>query len=151
MLLAMTLAAILCIFIGSYPWTLYAVLPFDAPYNPYDATHVIVQIQMLAFGALAVFWMMRTGRYPTEENAINLDADWIYRRLCPSIVRSLGDALRPLVKMVNRQMDNKADQLLGVLLRWHGPMGTLARTWPTGSMALWVAILLVVLVAVYYL
>jgi multicomponent Na+:H+ antiporter subunit D len=29
--------------------------------------------------------------------------------------------------------------------------GTLARTWPTGSMALWVAILLALFVVVYYL
>jgi len=28
--------------------------------------------------------------------------------------------------------------------RTHGPQGTLARTWPTGSMVLWVAVLLLV-------
>jgi multicomponent Na+:H+ antiporter subunit D len=30
------------------------------------------------------------------------------------------------------------------LNRTHGPEGTLARTWPTGSMVLWVAVLLAV-------
>ena len=151
MLAAMGIAAVLCVYIGSYPWTLYSILPFDAPYNPYDATHVIVQIQMLAFGALAVFWMMRSGHYPTEENAINLDADWFYRKLFPSGVRTIERHVRPLVETANRQMDRQAERLLGVLFRLHGPRGTLARTWPTGSMVLWVAILLVVFVASYYL
>jgi multicomponent Na+:H+ antiporter subunit D len=31
---------------------------------------------------------------------------------------------------------------LGVAGRMHGPVGPLARWWPTGSMVLWVAILL---------
>ena len=151
MLLAMGLAAVLCIYIGSYPWTLYSLLPFEATYNPYDMTHVIVQMQMLVFGALAVFWMMRSGRYPTEENAINLDMDWIYRKLLPSSFTVIQQGIRPLVVAANRRMDQQAHKLLDVLFRFHGPMGTLARTWPTGSMVLWVAILLVVFVASYYL
>ena len=151
MLLAMGLAAVLCLYVGSYPWTLYSLLPFDATYNPYDMTHVIVQMQMLFFGALAVFWMMRSGRYPAEENAINLDVDWIYRRLLPSSFEAIRRGVRPLIDATNRQMDQQADRLLGILFRLHGPAGTLARTWPTGSMVLWVAILLVVFVASYYL
>ena len=151
MLLAMGLAAVLCLYVGSYPWTLYALLPFDATYNPFDMTHVIVQMQMLFFGALAVFWMMRSGRYPAEENAINLDADWIYRKLLPSSFGAIRRGVRPLIDATNRRMDQQADRLLGILFRLHGPAGTLARTWPTGSMVLWVAILLVVFVASYYL
>ncbi len=32
--------------------------------------------------------------------------------------------------------------LFGTLFLYHGPRGILARTWPTGSMVLWVAVLL---------
>jgi len=42
MLLAMGIAAFLCIFIGSYPWPLYSLLPFqDVVYDPYTAPHVV--------------------------------------------------------------------------------------------------------------
>ena len=33
--------------------------------------------------------------------------------------------------------------------RYHGPEGILERTWPTGSMALWVAVLLAMLLLLY--
>ncbi len=36
MLIAMGLAAVLCVFIGSYPWLLYSLLPFPVDYQPYD-------------------------------------------------------------------------------------------------------------------
>jgi multicomponent Na+:H+ antiporter subunit D len=37
------------------------------------------------------------------------------------------------------------------IYRHHGPSGVLARTWPTGSMVLWVAILLASYLLLYYL
>jgi multicomponent Na+:H+ antiporter subunit D len=36
------------------------------------------------------------------------------------------------------------------LFRHHGPQGILARTWPTGSMMLWVAVLLGAIVLFYF-
>jgi multicomponent Na+:H+ antiporter subunit D len=36
----------------------------------------------------------------------------------------------------------RIERFVGQLYRHHGPHGVLARTWPTGSMVLWVAILL---------
>jgi multicomponent Na+:H+ antiporter subunit D len=33
-------------------------------------------------------------------------------------------------------------RLLGSLNRYHGTQGILARSWPTGSMALWAAVVL---------
>ena len=36
------------------------------------------------------------------------------------------------------------------LARHHGPQGVLARTWPTGSMVLWVAVLLGAYLVFYY-
>ncbi len=151
MLLAMGVAAVLCIVIGTWPSTLYSLLPWDASYEPYDMTHVITQIQLLMFGALAVFWMMRTGRYPAEVRAINLDADWLYRRLLPDWIRAAGRLLAPVRAGWQRQLEARGRDLLGLLTRHHGMTGTLARTWPTGSMALWVAILLALFVVVYYL
>jgi multicomponent Na+:H+ antiporter subunit D len=39
--------------------------------------------------------------------------------------------------------------LMGFAARGHGPKGALSRTWPTGSMVLWVAILLGVSLVLY--
>ncbi|PKQ00024.1 MAG: Na(+)/H(+) antiporter subunit D, partial [Alphaproteobacteria bacterium HGW-Alphaproteobacteria-12] len=36
----------------------------------------------------------------------------------------------------------RVDRLIAGVYRAHGPQGPLARTWPTGSMVLWMAVLL---------
>ena len=86
MLLAMTISAVLCIIIGVYPGWLYSLLPFDTGYNPYDATHVLAQTQLLFFSALAFVWLNLRGLYPPELHSVNLDAEWTYRRLFPKVI-----------------------------------------------------------------
>ncbi len=80
MLLAMGIAAFLCIFIGVYPAPLYSLLPYPVDYVPYTAPHVVGQTQLLFFSALAFTLLLRAGIYPAEIRCINLDADWIYRK-----------------------------------------------------------------------
>jgi multicomponent Na+:H+ antiporter subunit D len=80
MLLAMGLAAFLCLFIGIYPRPLYAILPYAVDYLPYTGAHVVGQLQLLMFGALAFCLLILSGVYPAEIRAINLDTDWFYRR-----------------------------------------------------------------------
>ena len=80
MLIAMGIAAVLCIGIGSFPQYLYALLPFDTGYTPYDATHVLAQIQLLLFSALAFVWLKLSGIYPPELRSVNIDVEWIYRK-----------------------------------------------------------------------
>ena len=80
MLWAMAIAATFCIGIGClYPF-LYNLLPNDAGYEPYTTAHVITQIQLLAFSALAFAVLQILKLYPEEIRSINLDADWIYRK-----------------------------------------------------------------------
>ena len=151
MRIAMTISAVLCVAIGCFPGMLYSLLPYDVQYSPYDLTHVIVQLQLLFFGALAVFWMMRTGAYPAEVRALNLDADWLWRRL---FLRSLDRAvngLKPAVEGGQAFARLQIERSGAFLKRHHGPTGTLARTWPTGSMVLWVALLLALFIVAYYL
>ena len=80
MLLAMGIAAFFCIFIGCNPHWLYAMLPNEMNYEPYDATHVITQTQILLFAMLAVWVFMVKKIYPPELPSINLDFDWFYRK-----------------------------------------------------------------------
>jgi multicomponent Na+:H+ antiporter subunit D len=142
MLLAMSLAALLCVYIGIQPGVLYRLLPFAMDYQPYDASHVISQLQLLCFAALAFTWLKLQGIYPPELRAVNLDFDWTYRRLLPGAYRRLLASLAPLDRSLRQGTADLARVVVEALFRHHGPQGLLARTWPTGSMVLWVAVLL---------
>ncbi len=80
MLLAMAIASFLCIYLGLFPGILYAILPFPVDYVPYTGDHVMGQLQLLIFGALAFTLMILSGVYPSEMRAVNLDMDWFYRK-----------------------------------------------------------------------
>ncbi len=80
MLLAMGIAAFLCIFIGLYPAPLYKILPYPVHYEPFTAFHIVAQLQLLMFGALAFCLLILSGNYPAEMRAVNLDTDWFYRK-----------------------------------------------------------------------
>ncbi|MGD8512540.1 MAG: Na(+)/H(+) antiporter subunit D [Deltaproteobacteria bacterium] len=80
MLLAMGMAAFLCIFIGSFPGPLYSLLPYPVDYVPYTAPHVVGQTQLLFFSALAFSLLLLSGIYPGEQRCVNLDFDWFYRK-----------------------------------------------------------------------
>jgi multicomponent Na+:H+ antiporter subunit D len=49
-------------------------------YHPYDATHVITQLEILLFSALAFTLLNLWGKYPPELPSVNLDIDWVYRK-----------------------------------------------------------------------
>ncbi len=151
MLAAMAIAAFLCIGIGVYPAPLYALLPFDVDYQPYTAEHVVTQLQLLLFSALAFTWLMRTGLYPPELRSVNLDSDWIYRRALPRLIHAGAEIFKPL-EMGLRQAGLRA--VYAVILRTerhHGPTGILGRTWTTGDTVMWVAILLGVYLILFFL
>ncbi len=80
MLLAMGIAAFLCIFIGSFPGPLYSLLPYPVDYVPYTMPHVVGQTQLLFFSALAFSLLLLSGIYPGEQRCINVDSDWFYRK-----------------------------------------------------------------------
>lgn len=80
MMIAMGIAAFLCVFIGLFPQPLYDILPYPVDYIPYTGAHVVGQLQLLMFGALAFTLLILSGYYPAELRAINLDTDWFYRK-----------------------------------------------------------------------
>ena len=142
MLIAMGIAAFLCIAIGVYPDPLYAMLPYEMDYEPYTTSHVLSQLQLLLFAMLAFAVLIRTGLYPAERPSTNLNTDWLYRKAAPALVRwamALGDKIRNgAVARAKRWLEATFLHIY----RHHGPGGILARTLSTGSTALWVAVLL---------
>ena len=151
MLIAMSIAAILCVFIGSYPWLLYSLLPFEVNYVPFDRSHVLAQFQLLVFSAAAFAWLKISGIYPPELHATNIDVEWFYRRLAPRAVQRVGRLVSSTGDVAARALRGGNKAVMRSVFRHYGPDGTLARTWPTGSMVLWVAVLLAASLVLYYL
>lgn len=142
MLLAMSIAAALCVAIGVYPPLVYNLLPYEVDYTPYDLTHVLAQLQLLFFSALAFVWLNLRKLYPPELRSVNLDADWLYRRAAPQLLVGLAGLCeglyRRLVDKIQR-LSKLAQQSVHYQLH---PRRFLVDAWPTGTMVLWVAILL---------
>jgi len=151
MLAAMAAAAFLCIAIGVYPAPLYAILPFPVDFAPYTAGHVITQVQLLLFSVLAFVVLLRSGLYPPELPATNLDTDWLYRRALPRLVARLREVGAAADQRLRESAIRQLTAFLRRVYRHHGPQGILARTWPTGSTVLWMALLLAAYLLHYYL
>jgi len=143
MLLAMTIAAVLCIAIGVYPSALYSLLPYDTGYNPYDATHVLAQTQLLFFSALAFVWLNLKGLYPPELRSTNLDFDWIYRRLAPVALQKTFSVIWQADEALRQVFLTRFDLLMAFISRQNkGASSLLSRTYPVGSMVMWVSVIL---------
>ncbi len=150
MLVAMAAAAILSIVIGVFPSALYNQLPHPVSYTLYTESHVLSQLQLLLFSALAFTVAMRLGLYPAMLRATNLDTDWFYRRLARRFMETayaLGSGSYGRFRAIATR---RIERFVFQLYRHHGPQGVLARTWPTGSMVLWVAILLAGYLLLYF-
>ena len=98
MLLAMGIAAFLCVGLGVYYQPLYNLLPYTVNYVPYTGAHVVTQLQLLLFGAFAFCLLIRSGYYVPEIRSRNLDADWFYRKGAKLVYRGLDKGLNGLNK-----------------------------------------------------
>ena len=149
MLIAMGVAAFLCLAIGIFPGFLYALLPYPVDYVPYTTSHVVTTLQLLLFSALAFTFLMKTGLYPPELRSTLLDSDWIYRRAVPRAWGAAGAAYaRGLVALRGATaplLARASDRLRQV----YQPGGVLGEPWPTGATALWAAILLLAYLVLY--
>jgi len=142
MLVAMSIGAVLCVLIGVFPTQFYRLLPLEMDYHPYDLRHVVTQMQLLVFGALGFITLVRSGVYPDEKRAVHIDAEVLYRKLGPWVVRTVGGAVARVDAYVRSAVMELVGSTLRAADRSHGQVGPLARSWPSGSMILWVAILL---------
>ena len=150
MLIAMAITAVMCIALGVYsPW-LYGLLPHAVEYEPYTASHVIGQYQLLMFSALAFAVLMRYRIYPPELKSVNIDFDITYRRWFPWLYRWVIGKTTEGWRSILEDLRKGVSRVIAYMFRHHGPEGVLARTWPTGSMTLWSAILLAVLLLIHY-
>ena len=142
MLIAMGISAFLCIAIGVYPSALYAILPYDVDYVPYTTTHVITQLQLLFFSALAFTVLMRTGIYPPELKSVNLDFDVTYRKYIPLFLLNCAGFVSRVWTRTTEFGAERFNRIVQKLYNSHGPEGRIARVWPAGAMVLAISIFL---------
>ena len=142
MLTAMGIAAALCIFIGSQPQHLYALLPWEVDFWPYDTTHVLAQLQLLFFSALAFVWLNKQGIYPPELHAVNIDAEWLYRKLLPETALAVYRVARNTGRTSMAAFYRMTNDIEKGVMRTRIGRFNLAAAWPTGSMVFWIAVIL---------
>ena len=142
MVIAMSIAAFLCLAIGIYPVWLYTILPFDFAYNPYDISHVLTQTQLLFFSALAFVWLNLKGIYPPEVRSVNVDSEWFYRKFLKRIEHSVFSWIWQTDSQLRSSVLDRIRGLIVYLAQLHYPTGKVSVQRPTGYMVIWVAILL---------
>lgn len=142
MLIAMAISAFLCVGIGVFPSFLYALLPYKVDFVPYTLDHVVTQLQLLMFSALAFTVLMRTGIYPPELKSTNLDTDWIYRRFGAYALVVAASLARWSWGGVEYSWRCGVALMQRATRRYHGPDGALGRSWPTGLMAFWATVMI---------
>ncbi len=145
MLLAMGISAFLCIAIGVRPEPLYALMPYPeavADYHPYAPYHVIEQLQLLLWAVLAFAALILLKWYPAEVPSTNLDTDWFYRVPGRGLLGWAVAAVRAVWRLAWRLFSTRTQEIMDRIYAVHGPEGALARSWPTGFMALATAVIL---------
>ncbi len=143
MLAPMWLFAFLSVAIGIFPAPLYALLPYPVTYEPYTLLHVMAYLQLLLFAGLAFFVMLPLMQ---RTETISLDLDWLYRRPFAVVIRGATRHFTGARKVAEWAASGVAQRLAERVTRAHGLHGPLARSRPTGSMLLWVVLLLGALV-----
>jgi len=142
MLVAMGVAALLCVFIGTQPQYLYALLPWEVEYWPYDMTHVLAQLQLLFFSALAFVWLNKQGLYPPELHSVNLDMEWFYRRLVPAGAQRTLNLLRSAKETALTTVTTHMQGMQNEFGKSRMAKYYLSESWPTGSMVFWISAIL---------
>lgn len=142
MLAAMAIASLFCIGIGVFPGLLYDMLPYPVDYAPYTKTHVVTMLQLLLFSALAFTFLMKTGLYPPELRSVVLDVDWIYRRWLPRLWSGLAEGWMVLQRRCLDSAKEARGRVLDMAEAHLSPWTRFGEPWPTGTTAMWAAVLL---------
>jgi multicomponent Na+:H+ antiporter subunit D len=142
MLAAMGLTAVLAVGIGIMPGLLYQLLPFKVSYDVYTLEHVVTQLQLVAFSALAFVLLARWGWLGADRPAVLLDSDWLYRRAGFRLAGAIERGATTLWEGIAGAAVAFAFWVKDLAKTHHGPTGVFGRDWPTGTMAFWTTLLL---------
>jgi len=150
MRLAMGTAAVLCIVLGVFPQAFYGILPYPVDFDPYTFDHVVNQLQLQLFAALAFVWLKRSGLYPRALRSVNVDVDVVYRKGLPALARGFVRTFGPIDRAARLLALRAFRRVVSQIYRHHGPAGALARTANAGNMAFWVIVMLAGYLVIYF-
>lgn len=144
MRIAMGLTALCLLAVGMASQWLYALLPYAVHEHVYGLNHVLTQLQLLLGVTLGFGFCLRR-RWLPDPRAGLVEADWLYRHLLPAgwrrleaIWQQFGAAMRAAWEEALRRL-------------WtHLAQRPSRQSWPTGTMMLWVAVLLAAYLILYF-
>ncbi len=99
---------------------------------------------------MAFTYLKLSGLYPPEMVGLNVDAEWLYRRLLPASVRRFLAVFGPMDHAIRHAALRGVQKVIVWIFRHHGPEGVLAATLPAGSMVLWVVAVLAAVLVLYF-
>ncbi len=160
MLLAMGMAAFLCIAVGlpavvpglGYQW-LYSLLPYPieaASYQPFTLDHILTQMQLLVLATFAFILLKRLSLYPAEKPGVILDADWAYRKAGYGVVRWINTVWAKLGPAMTIIFGRLSERVYDRLVDTFSPRGGLARSPITSGAAIWTTVILAVVLLVSF-
>jgi multicomponent Na+:H+ antiporter subunit D len=156
MLMAMGLAALMCVYLGIDFGTLYELVPFPAVAAEYgthlfDWGHIVGQMQLLIAAMFAFAVLVKFKLYPDEKRGVNLDFDWFYRRFLDGAARWAWAMLGRLTASIGNVIERARLRLGGRFHQAFSPTGALSRDIPSGMLAIWTSALLAIVLLIAYL
>ncbi len=89
MLVAMALAALLCVGIGIAPAPLYALLPYEINHEIWTLSHLSFDIISTVSIGLVFVFLWRRGWLPPHLDTYPISSDWFYTRFAPPLIAAI--------------------------------------------------------------
>jgi len=147
MAVAMVLFALICIGLGVFPQPFYALLPYPVEYDAYSPGKVLFYLQLLLFSGLAFFLLLPAMK---RTLTITLDMDWLWRICMNLLANTLLVTMTAVTEAFSRSARLWLDTMQAWTQRHWGVRGVFARSWPIGTTAIWISVLLSAYVLLYY-
>ena len=144
---AMVLFALLCIGLGVFPKPLYALLPYPVDYEAYSPGKVLFYLQLLLFSGLAFFLLLPSMK---RTLTVTLDTDWLWRIFSGRLTNTLLVISATIKETISRSAGPRLYKMQTWTQRHWGVGGVFARSWPIGTTAIWISVLLSAYVLLYY-
>ena len=123
-------------------------MPFQVKYEPYTFEHILTQLQLLCFAILAFYILSKLKQLPSETRSINLDFDWTYRVFLPFVIRKLLLLIASTEQKGLKFFNNSLNLFLGKVYHLSGPEGVMTRILTSGTMVLFIAIILLIVLGI---
>ncbi len=163
MLLAMGIAAFICVFVGlpaivpgfGYEW-LYNLLPYREVAMEYGEKdlftggHLLSQMQLLVLAIFAFLVLRRFGLYPAEVPGTILDTDVIYRKAGWTVASWAGAVLAKADPAMGSALGSFGGRAYRRMEATLSPKGTLSRGTLSRGMAIWTAVILGLVLALSF-